>query len=303
MDQANKLRNMVKQRELTARKDGDLTNRPNTSRVITVTSGKGGVGKSNFTLNLAIQLRKLDQRIILIDADLGLSNIEVLAGIIPRYSFADVLSGRMRIDEALTEGPLGLKFLSGGAGLTNLAQLGEKQINAVVTSFGLLDELSDIVLIDTGAGISRSVLNFILASTETILVVTPEPTSIADAYAVIKSLRRQANASHAVKIVVNMAAGITEGQDIFEKLNKVSEQFLGIKLEHLGTIPQDNSVLRAVKRQEPFMLSYSNSECARAIVNIGYRLLHLEPMKTTGASGIASFMNRLTKGFLQGRNT
>ncbi|MDR1000665.1 MAG: MinD/ParA family protein [Clostridiales bacterium] len=297
MDQANRLRDIVKQRELAARKEGNSAGRPATSRVITVTSGKGGVGKSNFTLNLAIQMRKLDQRVILVDADLGLSNIEVLAGIIPRYSFADVLSGRMRIEEALTEGPLGLKFLSGGAGLTNLAQLGEKQINTVVTAFGALDELSDIILIDTGAGISRSVLNFILASTETILVATPEPTSVADAYAMIKSLRREANASHAIKIVTNMAATITEGQDIYEKLSKVSEQFLGVKLEQLGTLPQDSIVPRAVKRQEPFMLSYPNSECAKAIEKIAYKLLNIEPAKAASLSGIASFIKRLAKGF------
>ncbi|MDR1914268.1 MAG: MinD/ParA family protein [Clostridiales bacterium] len=290
MDQANRLRDIVKQRE-------QQSHRAPECRVITVTSGKGGVGKTSLTLNLAIELRKLDKRVVIIDADLGLSNIEVLAGIIPRNSFADVFHGKMKLTDALTEGPLQVKFLSGGAGLTGLAQLQEKQVSSVINGFSALDEIADIVLIDTGAGISRNVLNFILASKEIILVVTSEPTSIADAYAIIKSLKREAGAAHALKVVVNMVSHYNEGLDIFEKLNKVSEQFLGIKLELLGVVQTDISVPRAVKRQEPLSLCYPQSDSARSIENIALRLLNMQPKYNQVPNGITTFMVRLANNF------
>ena len=287
MDQANRLRDIVKAREL------NIVREPVNSRVITVTSGKGGVGKSNLSLNLAILLRKLDKRVVLVDADLGLSNIEVLAGIIPKFSFGDVINSKIKLEAALTDGPLGLKFLSGGAGLTALSNLTEKQISVVVDNFGALDDISDIILIDTGAGISRNVISFIKASNEVILVVTPEPTSIADAYAIIKSLKRADGLTQALRVVVNMANSYGEGLDIFEKLNKVSEQFLGVKLEILGVIPFDINVQRAVKKQEPLVLCYPHSECAKSIENISYKLLNLQSKYRQSASGIATFMTRL----------
>jgi len=287
MDQANRLRDIVKAREQNA------IHEPVNSRVITVTSGKGGVGKTNITLNLAILLRKLDKRVVLIDADLGLSNIEVLSGVIPKFNFGDVVNSKIEIGAALTDGPLGLKFLSGGAGLTALSNLTEKQIASVVNNFGALDEISDIILIDTGAGISRSVISFIKASNEAVIVVTPEPTSIADAYAIIKSLKRAGSLSQSLRIIVNMAGSYNEGLDIFEKLNKVSEQFLGTKLEILGVIPFDTCVPRAVKRQEPLVLSFPHSESAKSIENISLKLLNMESKYHQGQSGIATFMSRL----------
>ncbi|MDR2650334.1 MAG: MinD/ParA family protein [Clostridiales bacterium] len=287
MDQANRLRNIVKTREQRA------IHEPVTSRVIAVTSGKGGVGKTNLTLNLAIGLRKLDKRVVIIDADLGLSNIEVLSGVIPQFNFGDVVNSKIKLEAALADGPLGLKLLSGGVGLTALANLSEKQIAAVVNNFGALDEISDIILIDTGAGISKNVLSFVKASTETILVVTPEPTSIADAYAVIKSLKRASVQMPALKIVVNMVNNYSEGLDIFEKLNKVSEQFLGIKLENIGVIPFDYSITRAVKRQEALALAFPYAESAKSIENICLKLLNMEPKYRQNAYGIATFMSRL----------
>jgi len=287
MDQANRLRDMVKSREQHS------VHEPVNSRVIAVTSGKGGVGKTNITLNLAILMRKLDKRIILIDADLGLSNIEVLSGVIPKFNIGDVINSKIGLEEALSEGPLGLKFLSGGAGLATLTNLSEKQILTVVNNFGALDEISDIILIDTGAGISQNVINFVKASTETILVVTPEPTSIADAYAIIKSLKRASAIIPVLRIVVNIASGYNEGLDIFEKLNKVSEQFLGIKLEFLGVIPFDGSVTRAVKRQEPLAVCFPHAESTKSLENIALKLLNMDSKYRQNANGIASFMNRL----------
>ena len=285
MDQANRLRDIVKSRE--------QQHEPVNSRVIIITSGKGGVGKTNIALNLAISLRKLDKRVVVIDADLGLSNIEVLSGVIPRYNFGDVVSSKIQLEAALTDGPLGIKFLSGGAGLTALANLTEKQIAVVVNNFGALDEISDIILIDTGAGISRNVISFVKASSEIVLVITPEPTSIADAYAIIKSLKRADIITPILKLVVNMTQTYSEGLDIFEKLNKVTGQFLGVKLECLGVIPFDYSIPRAVKRQEPFCLCYPHSDSTKSIENISLKLLNMEPKYRQNAYGIATFMNRL----------
>jgi len=287
MDQANRLRVIVKARE------ENTVREPVNARVVTVTSGKGGVGKTNITLNLAILLRKLDKRVVLIDADLGLSNIEVLSGVIPKFNFGDVVNSKIGLEAALTDGPLGIRFLSGGAGLTTLTNLTEKQISVVVNNFDALDEISDIILIDTGAGISRNVISFIKASNETILIVTPEPTSIADAYAIIKSLKRGDSITPVLRIVVNMVNSYGEGLDIFEKLNKVSEQFLGTKLEILGIIPFDYSVPRAVKRQEPLVLCFPHSESAKSIENISLKLLNMESKYRPNSNGIASFMGRL----------
>jgi len=287
MDQANRLRDIVKTREQ------QTVHEPINSRVITVTSGKGGVGKTNITLNLAVYLRKMDKRIVIIDADLGLSNIEVLSGVTPRFNFGDVVHSKVKLDAALSDGPLGVKFLSGGAGLTSLANLTEKQISIVVNNFGALDEISDIILIDTGAGISRNVLSFVKASNEVILVITPEPTSIADAYAIIKSLKRAQNATPVLKIVVNMANNYSEGLDIFEKLNKVTEQFLGMKLDSLGVIPYDSCIPRAVRRQEPVALSFPNAESSKSLEDICFKLLNMESKNRQSAFGIAAFMNRL----------
>jgi flagellar biosynthesis protein FlhG len=291
MDQANRLRDIVKQR------DNQIKKEPMIARVITVTSGKGGVGKSNLTLNLALQLLKQDKRVVVIDADLGLANIEVLSGIIPRYNFGDVVNAKMSLTAALTEGPLGLKFLSGGAGLTALANLSERQIATVINHFGKLDEIFDIILIDTGAGISRNVINYIKASSETILVVTPEPTSIADAYAILKSVKRESESLPVLKIVINQANYYNEGIEIFEKLNKVAVQFLGIELQSLGVMPIDSNMTRAVKRQEPLVICFPNSECVKSIENISLRLLNMEPRYNQYNSGIASFVNRLVNNF------
>ncbi|MDR1639104.1 MAG: MinD/ParA family protein [Clostridiales bacterium] len=289
-DQANKLRDMVRKRETAAIAAKE---RPSSAaRVVTITSGKGGVGKSNLALNLGIQLRKLDMRVAVIDADLGLANIEVLAGVIPKYNFGDVVNSKLSLEQALTEGPMGIKFLSGGAGLTTLARLTDKQVMAVIGSLRMLDDMSDIILIDTGAGISKNVLSFISASSETLLVLTPEPTSMADAYAVVKSMKRETEPMPALKIIVNQVSCEAEGEEIFDKLNKVAEQFLGLQLQSLGSVPQDPCLGRAVKRQEPLCLSYPNSEAAKSIRKLALKLLNMDPEK----SGMAAFLRRLSSG-------
>jgi flagellar biosynthesis protein FlhG len=290
IDQAEKLRDMVKSRTNAAPKAPVLS-----SRVISVTSGKGGVGKTNFTINLAIQLSKQSQRVSIIDADFGLANIEVLFGILPRFSFADVLSGKKTMEEVITDGPFNIKFVSGGSGLTELANLTDQQLNRAMGSLELLDSFSDIILIDTGAGISKSVIDFIKASDETIIITTPEPTSLTDAYSLIKAVHEDKTRKFNFKLVVNKSETTKEGMEIYEKLNRASERFLGVKLQNLGCIPYDGQLIKAVKRQEPVSMCYPNSDCVRSITEISSRLLNVE--SAVEQRGLKTFMKRLINIF------
>jgi len=291
MDQAGKLRDLVKKRE-TAPEPVE----PLQARVITITSGKGGVGKSNLAVNLALQMSKLGKRVVIVDADLGLANIEVLLGLMPRYSFGDILSGNKTMEEALTNGPEGIKFLSGGSGLVGLANISDKQMSAVLNGFDYLDQVADIIIIDTGAGIARPVVNFIKASRETIVITTPEPTSITDAYAIIKTVKEEKSAMPEFKIVVNRVDDYREGIEIFDKLNKVTQRFLQVELQYLGTIPYDANLVKSVKRQQPVSLGYPNSGSTKSIENISLRLLNAE-RRVEKPEGFRSFVNRLVHVF------
>ena len=295
MDQANNLRDLVRTQTETKTETQKPEPKPSiTSRVIAVTSGKGGVGKTNFTINLAINLSRQNKRVVILDTDFGLANIEVLLGIIPKFNFGDVLDDKITIEEALTNGPSGIKFLSGGSGLSSLADINESQMTRLLDSFTFLDSISDYILIDTGAGISKSVINFVKASNETIIVTTPEPTSITDAYAIIKTLKEENSQMPEFKIVVNKVDDYKEGAEIFDKLSKVADKFLGVKLQSLGTISHDNYLVRAVKMQQPVTICFPNAESAKSIESISLRLLNME---SRSKDGIMSFMKRLVNIF------
>jgi len=292
MDQANNLRNLVNKNNY-ERKKMELS-----SRVITVTSGKGGVGKTNFSLNLAIQFSKFDKKVVIIDADFGLANIEVLFGILPKYNLADVLRGERDVEEVLTDGPMGIKFISGGSGLKELSNITEKQLNYFINNFSYLDAISDIIIVDTGAGISKSVVNFIKASDETIIVTTPEPTSVTDAYALIKTIKEESRGNIPdFKVVVNRVDDNEEGIEIYNKISRASSKFLGVSLENLGYIPYDRFLVKAVKHQQPATICFPNCEFARAIEKIGNKLMDIPVGKKADISGIRGFMKRLVNIF------
>lgn len=291
IDQANTLRDMIQ-----ARAERTAPAHSLSSRVITVTSGKGGVGKTNFTVNLAIYLSKLGKRVTILDADFGLSNIEILFGIIPKYSLADVIIGKKTIDEIITNGPVGTLFISGGSGINELANVTNKQMNYIIENFSYLDDVSDFILIDTGAGISNSVVNFIKASDEAIIVTTPEPTSITDAYSLIKTVKQESNTPPKFKMVINRVDDIEEGENIFEKFQKVTNRFLNVNVEYLGSIPYDNNLVKAVKKQQPAVISFPNCSFSRYMGEIGDKLLDIHS-KHTHDLGIKSFMKRLASIF------
>ena len=203
--------------------------------MITVTSGKGGVGKTNVSVNLALALSRMGLRVVILDVDFGLSNIDILFGIVPRYTLLDLIHDEKNIFEVLTEGPENIKFLSGGSSVEELINLDKKGLKKFVGNIALLDKLFDVIIIDTGAGLSRNVTSFLMAADDIVLVTTPEPTSITDAYALVKIVSKRDNKKR-IHILVNKAENKREAENIADKLIAVSEKFLSLKLLKLGYI-------------------------------------------------------------------
>ena len=288
-DQAEKLRKMVKS---VKDKPESAVIKANTikARVITVTSGKGGVGKTNFTVNLALALAKLGKKVVIIDADLGMGNVDVVLGSSGPYNILHLLEGGFSLKEIITDGPLGIKFLSGGSGIHKLSNLTNLELTHVINQITLLDDWAEIILIDTGAGINQSVMNFVIAADEVIIVTTPEPTAITDAYAMMKTFVYH-HGTGMLKLVVNRAIDIKEGNVAANKLTEVALKFLGLSLDSLGTVYEDKNLIRAVKKQIPLLLTFPDSIAARCIEQIANRLLTAENSKK--ASGIKGFFDNL----------
>jgi flagellar biosynthesis protein FlhG len=290
IDQAQNLRNRVKDKKI---ESASVDNYKKQSRIITVTSGKGGVGKTNFTLNLAINLSLKGLRVVVIDTDFGLANVEVLFGNIPKYNFSHLISGEKRIDEILIDGPNGIKFISGGSGISQLANISKEQIANIIDDFKYIDKIADIILIDTGAGIYKTIINFVLSSEECIIVTTPEPTSITDAYAILKTLGEEKQEMPKFYVVINRVDDDFEGDEIFQRLSKVSSKFLGINIEFLGNIPFDKMLIKAVKIQEPVAIAFPSSESNLAIQKISYRLLGIINDKFNQQGGMKKFIKKI----------
>ena len=267
-DQAAKLRELISQKK--SKNIIKASDEPQ-ARVICVTSGKGGVGKTNFTLNLAIALSKQNYRVMILDADLGLSNIDIILGIVPQYTLLDVINGNKELREVITTGPNGIKFISGGSGIMELIDMPELKIKALTEELEGINQMADIILIDTGAGLSKSVMTFVMAADEVIIVATPEPTSITDAYAMIKTIGMKERGKR-MKLLINRVESINEGRITFEKLKNASEKFLNIQVEKLGYLAEDSSVSRSVKLQNPFILQYPNSSVSKNLEVIALKL-------------------------------
>lgn len=292
MDQAEELRRMI---EKDMRKN-------DVARVITVTSGKGGVGKTSISVNLAVQLSQIGKRVVILDADFGLANVEIMLGIRPQYNLADLMFRGKTLREIITEGPQNIGFISGGSGIEELANLTRVQLDDLRKMLYELDDLADVIIVDTGAGISDSVLEFVAASSEVILVTTPEPTSITDAYALLKTLSKRSLFSiedTVIKMVPNRVASIAEGRELYNKLSVVVQNFLHLNIEFLGAIPTDMNVSKAVIKQKPVTLAYPNSDAAKAIADIAIAVcnkeLIVEKQQKRGISQLFSNLVRLKK--------
>jgi flagellar biosynthesis protein FlhG len=242
-------------------------------RVISVTSGKGGVGKSNVVANLGLALAHHGLKVLLIDADLGLANLDIILGLNPKFTIQDVLQLRKTLPEVLVEGPGGMKILPASSGIPELSELDEYQKMFLLNELDNYSESVDVVLIDTGAGISRNVLFFNIAAQERLVVANNEPTSITDAYALIKVLATQHN-ERRFKLLANGLSYPREAEAVYRTLLKVSERFLGrdISLEYLGFIPHDESIPKSVLKQQPVLTLYPRSRASRSFMQIAQQL-------------------------------
>ncbi len=221
-------------------------------QVVAVTGGKGGVGKSNISINLSLALAQLQRRVVLLDADFGLANIDVLLGIRVKNTIADVLSGECDLRDILVSGPGGIRIVPAASGVQQMAALTPYQHGAMIQAFSELSDQMDILMIDTAAGISDSVISFVCAAQEIVVVVCDEPSSITDAYALIKLLNTEYNI-HRVRVIANMVSTAKEGQLLFNKLRSVCERFLDISMQYTGAVPLDDNVRKAVQRQKPVL--------------------------------------------------
>lgn len=237
------------------------TSRP--IKVISISGGKGGVGKTNTAINLAIALSELNNKVLLFDADLGLSNVDVLLGIRSKNNISDVLHGRCRLEDVLVSGPSGIQIIPASSGVDEMANLDNLEIASLVRSFSDLTHDIDIMIVDTAAGISNQVLSFVHACQDNILVVCNEPTSLTDAYALIKVLAQQ-QSNTSFKILANMTRNEEDGLEMFYKLKATTDKYLDISLQYLGAIPFDNHLRDAVQKQKPVLTAFPDCPASRA---------------------------------------
>lgn len=287
MDQAEQLRNIIKA--------NSQPQRP-LARVITVTSGKGGVGKSNTAINLAIQFRKMGQRVIILDADFGLANIEIMFGAVPKHNLCDLIYQGKNIKDIITWGPMEVGFISGGSGIVGMSNLGKDYLSYIIQNLTQLDEMTDIIIVDTGAGISDAVLEFLVASGEILLVTTSEPTSITDSYSLLKALGRHPRYSSEttqIKVVANKVYDEAEAEALYAKLEAVVNRYLKIPITYLGMIPQDSQLAKAVMQQTPVSLDNSNAKSAVAYEVMAAKLMNKELNKNITKRGMAAFFSHI----------
>jgi flagellar biosynthesis protein FlhG len=262
-------------------------------QVIAVTGGKGGVGKSNVSINLSINLAEMGRRVMLLDADLGLANIDVLLGITSKRNIADVISGECALRDILVDGPKGIKVVPASSGTQKMVSLNSLEHAGMINAFSELSNDLDVLVIDTAAGISEGVVSFLRASQEIIVVVCDEPTSITDSYALIKLLNRDYG-MYRFRVLANMVKTQEEGRHLYSKLSHVTERFLDVALQYVGCIPFDEAVKKAVQRQRAVSDVYPRSKAAMA-----YRALAQKadswPLPSSPKGHLEFFVERLVQ--------
>ena len=287
MDQASGLRSMIDAE--------DNKNREN-AKVLTVTSGKGGVGKSNTAVNRAVWFRKFGKRVIILDADFGLANVGVMFDTISKYTLKDMIFEGKDIRDIITKGPMDIGFISGGSGISELNDLRRDQVSYLVNSLSVLNELCDILIIDTGAGVSDAVMQFVLTSPEVLLITTPEPASLTDSYSLVKALYKNPRFEGSgvnVRLIANKVNSKDEALAVYNKLNSVVRKFLGGEIDYLGMIPQDPLLEKAVRSQRVVTEAYPNAKSVRAYEGIARELLGDTNDSKRYGWGISQILNRL----------
>ena len=277
-DQAANLRKLIENKQVYEQASiipaiQQLKPQASTARIIAVTSGKGGVGKTNLTVNLAIALSMAGKRVLIIDADLGMANVDVVMGAMSKYNLMHLLQEDLSLLDIVMQGPCGVKFVSGGSGLEQMANLSVQDRSKLMAKLYECEQMADIILVDTGAGLSHNVLDFIVAADEVILLTTPEPTAMTDAYAVLKAYSMYASTKD-IKLVVNRIYDEAEARDVVLKLVRTADRFLKLPLKVLGNIYEDRNMMNAVKKQRPLLSAYPDTVSAKCIRAIAESLLH-----------------------------
>ena len=288
MDQAARLRQLAESLSK-QRKDNQAAPFPEGgTRVIAVTSGKGGVGKTNITVNLAIALSRAGLRTLIVDADIGMANVDVVLGTLSHKHLLNLLEQGSRLEDILMHGPYGINYISGGSGIEKAQDFSPSQRKILMEKLGGVSKLADVILVDTGAGLGKNVMDFILAADEVILVTTPEPTSLTDAYAVMKAYSMYAEEPD-LRLVINRVYDERESREGAAKLSQTAERFLHLRIPCLGYVYEDRAVSAAVRHQIPFLIGAPSSVASRCILDMARVILYGGEMN----------VRRGWKGFLQ----
>ena len=264
---------------------------PKPVRVIAVTSGKGGVGKTNLSVNLGVALAQMGKRVALLDADMSLANVDILLGLSPEFNLSHVLAGEKTLDDIMLKGPSGLKVIPASSGIQQMSELSTIEQAGIIRAFSEIDQNLDVLIVDTAAGISSSVVNFARACQEIIVVVCDEPTSLTDAYAYIKLLNRDYGLSK-FHIVTNMVQTVQQGQQLFTKLSKVTDRYLDVSLSYTGGIPFDDYLRKSVQKQKPVVEIFPRSKAALAVKNLALKIDGW-PIKIQPGGYLEFFVERL----------
>lgn len=262
-------------------------------QVIAVSGGKGGVGKSNVSVNLGIALAQKGRRVVLLDADLGLGNLDVLLGVTANYTLQDVLADKCELRDVLVDGPGGIKIVPASSGTQSMTQLSSMEHAGLINAFSELGDQIDVLIVDTAAGISGSVVSFLRASQELLLVVCDEPTSITDAYALIKLMNRDYGTNR-FRILANQVSSEQEGRYLFEKLTRVTERFLDVALQYVGMVPYDETVKKAVQRQKAVLDAYPRAKASLAIKALADKV-ESWPLPSSPRGHLEFFVERLVE--------
>jgi flagellar biosynthesis protein FlhG len=286
-DQAQQLRELTKKLD---NKKPKVLKMPKT-KVLAITSGKGGVGKTNLAINLALALRDLGKEILIFDADFGLANADLILGVKPKFTLAHVIRGEKRLDEIVLASK-GIKLIAGGSGVEELAELQSWQLDRFLTGIQALENKVDYVIVDTGAGIAREVLWFVLSAHDIIMVTTPEPTAITDAYVLIKIIASK-NKEALIRLVVNRATNTLEANQVIERISTATKKYLSFELQNLGYIVEDPQVMAAVKKQEPFILIYPRSLASKCVKQLARSLENIDDNFMGQRDGLKGIFQRM----------
>ena len=291
-DQAEKLRELMRNKNSGYEKPSKIKEVKKT-RIITVTSGKGGVGKTNVSVNLALAYARTGRKVIVMDADLGLANVNVMLNMIPKFNLYHVIRKQKTMKEVLVETEYGISIVAGASGFSKIANLSDTERQYFIEELNTLSS-ADIVIIDTSAGVSSNVLDFVAAADDSVIITTPEPTAITDAYGIIKIIATEINSLNmGLKLVVNRVKNAAEAAKIADRMINITSQFLNLKLEYLGFIYDDSAVSQAVYKQQPFMVVDPKCKASQCVQHIVGRMDKIE-IKDEG--GIGKIFKRMFKG-------